>query len=445
MGCQSLNTFTAGIHVMLNRKTRYAVVGTGGRSIMCIDALAGKYKEHGSLVGFCDVSPTRMKYYNDRIASEFSHPPVPTFLAADFDRMIAEQKPDTVIVTSMDSTHHEYICRAMDKGCDVITEKPMTTDAEKARQIMAAIQRTGRKLRVTFNYRYVPHATKVRELIRDGAIGVPTAVDFSWSLDTRHGADYFRRWHREKDKSGGLLVHKSTHHFDIINWWIGSYPERVFALGELKFYGRKNAEERGDGERTKYDRYTGVPEASGDPFAITLDSSARLKGLYLDAEADSGYIRDRNVFGDNITAEDTMAVTARYRNGVILNYSLICYSPWEGYRAILTGTRGRLVVEVNQGSHVIGEEKEMPREQHSITLWPMFKGPRKIEAPTLSGGHGGGDALLAEDLFSPNPPPDPFNRAAGYKDGAASILLGISANESIHTGLPVNCDDLLKI
>ena len=58
-------------------------------------------------------------------------------------------------------------------------------------------------------------------------------------------ADYFRRWHRDKRNSGGLLVHKATHHFDLINFWLGSAPELVMALGGLRFYGHENAQERG--------------------------------------------------------------------------------------------------------------------------------------------------------------------------------------------------------
>ncbi len=79
------------------------------------------------------------------------------------------------------------------------------------------------------------------------------------------------------------------------------------------FYGRQNAEARG--ESYNYDRYTGVAEADNDPFALRLDENEALRGLYLEAEKDSGYLRDRNVFGDNISAEDTMSVTARYANG----------------------------------------------------------------------------------------------------------------------------------
>ena len=284
---------------------------------MYIHAILGDYAQWNELVALCDLSQTRMDFYNQQIQARAGSDPLPTYHADDFDRMIAETKPDVVIVTTMDATHHQYICRAMELGCDAITEKPMTTDDAKARQIFDTIEKTGRSLRVTFNYRYAPLATTVRELIMQGAIGRPRHVDFSWVLDTRHGADYFRRWHREKDKSGGLLVHKSTHHFDLINWWIDSIPHTVYAQGDLHFYGRENAAARG--ETYTYDRYTGEEAAANDPFAISLESDDTLKSLYLNAEADSGYLRDRNVFGDNITAEDTMSVTARYRNGIILS------------------------------------------------------------------------------------------------------------------------------
>ena len=71
-------------------------------------------------------------------------------------------------------------------------------------------------------------------MLKSGIVGEITSVHFEWLLDTRHGADYFRRWHREKRNSGGLLVHKSTHHFDLMNFWLASYPERVYAEGAAK-------------------------------------------------------------------------------------------------------------------------------------------------------------------------------------------------------------------
>lgn len=90
------------------------------------------------------LSQTRMNWYNQQLADRLDAPPLPRPTTHEFDRMIAETQPDTVIVTTMDRTHHEYITRAMTLGCDVITEKPMTTDLEKLRANLAAIDATGK-------------------------------------------------------------------------------------------------------------------------------------------------------------------------------------------------------------------------------------------------------------------------------------------------------------
>src|SRR5256885_9875731 len=63
------------------------------------------------------------------------------------------------------------------------------------------------------------------------ALGDVISVDFHEYLDTHHGADYFRRWHRLKQNSGTLLVHKASHHFDLANWWLDSTPVEVTAFG----------------------------------------------------------------------------------------------------------------------------------------------------------------------------------------------------------------------
>ena len=202
---------------------------------MFVKAITTTYADVAELVAFCDLSQTRMNWYNQQLAAIDGSGPIPTYFAEQFDQMIAETKPDTVIVTTIDSTHHLYITRAMALGCDVITEKPMTTDLPKLQAIFEAIEQTKRTLRVTFNYRYAPAYTRFRQLVLEGAVGQPLAVDFSWMLDTSHGADYFRRWHREKENSGGLLVHKATHHFDLVNWWVNAYPTSVFAVGSLSF------------------------------------------------------------------------------------------------------------------------------------------------------------------------------------------------------------------
>ena len=425
-------------------KKRYALVGTGGRSRMYYTALATAYADTSVLVGLCDVNQTRMNYVNERLKDLAGLSPVPTYRFDQFDQMVAETRPDTVIVTSIDRTHHIYITRAMQLGCDVISEKPMTIDEVKCQQILDTIRETGRNLRVTFNYRYAPHSTKVRELVMDGTIGDINSVHFEWLLDTRHGADYFRRWHRDKRNSGGLLVHKATHHFDLVNFWLGTQPKIVFAMGDLMFYGRENAEKRG--VTAFYSRAHGSSQAAEDPFALHMEDSEQLKSLYLDAEHEDGYYRDQSVFGDGISIEDTMGVMVRYKSNAIMTYSLNAYLPWEGFRVALNGTKGRIQVLVSEKSYVsAGEEAaaEGATRTKRITVFPMWGEPYDAEIEEGIGGHGGGDRVMLDDIFG-TPEPDRFERAASHVDGAMSILTGIAANISMRTGMPVKVDDLVK-
>jgi predicted dehydrogenase len=426
-------------------KKRYAQIGTGGRARMFYEAIATTYKDRAEMAAFCDLSPTRMNYANKLLATEYGVPPVKTYYYTDFEKMLDETRPDTVIVTSVDRTHHDYIIRSMEKGYDVITEKPMTIDEKKAQAIIDCQKRTGKNLRVTFNYRYAPHNTKIRELIAEGVLGDIFSVHFEWLLNIEHGADYFRRWHRNKLNSGGLLVHKSTHHFDLVNFWLGTLPETVFAMGDLNFYGMKNAERRG--VRKFYYRCHGSEAAKDDPFAIDMEHNETMKALYLDAEADSGYIRDRSVFSDDISIEDTMGVMVRYRNNAILTYSLNAYMPWEGYNVVFNGSKGRLEVGVTEKSYINaggkkGDEGALVGKR--LVMNPMFGKPYDIPFEEGKGGHGGGDLVMLNDIFG-DPAPDRFKRAASHIDGAYSILTGIAANKSIASGGPVKISDLLVL
>jgi predicted dehydrogenase len=425
--------------------TRYAVVGTGSRSTMYIDAICGDYAGPCDLVALCDTSSVRMAYHNRRLSSLYGHREVPTWPVENFAEMLEQCRPDVVIVTTVDAFHHRYIIDGLRHGCDVVTEKPMTIDADKVKAVLSAVDETGHHLTVTFNYRYSPAFTRVRQLVSEGAIGTPRLVDFSWMLDTSHGADYFRRWHREKPFSGGLLVHKASHHFDLVNWWVGSWPEKVYALGSLSFYGHDAA--AGRGESYNYGRYTG--NTTSDPFALDLERSPMLTGLYRDAEEETGYLRDRNVFGPDISIEDTMVVSARYRSGALLSYSLVAYSPWEGLRVAITGDKGRVELYERHGAHVIeetptgtgapeGTDDEPYRE---IVLFPMFHGPVQVDIPAGKGTHGG-DGYMLQQLFDPGAPVDPWGRQASHLDGAAAVLLGAAANESIATGRPITIAEL---
>ncbi|UXS03801.1 Gfo/Idh/MocA family oxidoreductase [Agrobacterium tumefaciens] len=425
-------------------KKKYVLVGTGARARMFYEAIARDYSENSELAALCDTNQTRMDYTNRVLVEEFGLSQLPTYKAEDFGRMLDETGADVVIVTSIDRTHHIYIIAALEAGRDVITEKPMTTDVVKCQQIIDTAKRTGRSVRVTFNYRYAPHNAAVHELIASGGIGDVYSVHFEWLLDTKHGADYFRRWHRDKRNSGGLMVHKSTHHFDLVNFWLQSQPQTVFGMGDLRFYGRANAEERG--LFTPYTRTTKVAAAKTDPFAIDLTESPVQKALYWDAEHEDGYQRDQNVFGDGISIEDTMQVMVRYRNRAVMTYSLNTYAPWEGFNVAFNGSKGRIELMVRETSYInAGGASENEGEAKGIQLYhfPLHGEPRVVPVLMEEGGHGGGDRRMLADIFGGSNSGSAF--AADFRDGAMSILTGLAANRSFQTGLPVEVADMVDL
>ncbi|WP_432970813.1 Gfo/Idh/MocA family oxidoreductase [Dactylosporangium sp. CA-233914] len=429
--------------------SRVAIVGTGHRAQLFTTGLADRPQYE--VVALCDPSPTRMAFHNTLLA-EHGRRPARTWAPDDFGTMLITSAPALVVVTSTDATHDAYIVAALRSGARVITEKAMTTDAAKARRIMDTVRDTGGDLKVAFNYRFNPVHAKVHELLHDGAIGEVISVHFEWLLDVRHGADYFRRWHRYREHSGGLTVHKASHHFDLVNWWLGARPRTVYGRGRLAFYG---ANGKRNGYARDYVRAHGSPAARDDPFAIQLADNPSLRALYLDAEAESGYIRDQNVFGDGITIEDDMAMLVEYDSGAAMTYHLTAYSPWEGYRVMFNGTRGRLELEVEEAAwtrpaqqvesargSVHGDLAADTAGGARIVVRPLWQPPEEVKVPAFDhAGHGGGDQRMLAALL--DHAPEQADDRATAEDGLFALLPGLAANESFRTGQPVDVTTLL--
>lgn len=432
-------------------KTRYALAGAGVRAQMYVDAITGAHRDRAELVAIVEPNPVRAAFHSGRaVDAGASAPRLAT--PDELEQVIRDERVDRVIICSRDDLHAELIVRSLEAGADVVVEKPLTIDAPSAARIEEVVERTGRQVVLTFNYRYSPRNSALRRIIQDGTIGQVTSVDFQWMLDTNHGADYFRRWHREKKNSGGLLVHKSSHHFDLVNWWIRSQPTRVYASGGLRFYGAENAAGRGLGERPARGTHDG-----GDLFELDLRTDERLTALYLDAEQHDGYVRDLDVFSEGITIEDNLALVVDYVSGATMSYSLNAHSPWEGYRVAVNGTLGRVELEVVERGAVLAGEGLHPHidpslsggdgttalrpEGERILVQRHWEAAYEVPIDGGDGGHGGGDALLLSDVFE-GPGDDPLARPADWTDGIRSIAVGIAGNRSLETGLPVRVDEL---
>jgi predicted dehydrogenase len=420
---------------------KYAIVGTGSRHKMFRRAVGETYSRANELVALCDVNEHRLAL--SAAAVPASGNGIATYRAEQFHDMLSEQKPDMVIVTVPDYLHHKYIVEAMRAGCDVMTEKPMTIDLEKLKAILQVQAETGRSITVTFNYRYTPARTQIKDILMSGAIGEITAVNFTWYLDRVHGADYFRRWHRYKNQSGGLLVHKSTHHFDLVNWWLGSSPTAVAAHGRRAFYRPETADAMGLVPRGP--RCHVCPSADRCDFKLDIAADGPLRELYLEAEELDGYMRDLCVFDEDITIEDTMQVHALYANGATLNYTLAAYSPWEGLEIKFHGTKGELLHRHVEVHGVFGGKQSKSHGSETMTTILHVAGqePQGLQVWAGEGDHGGADPVMLSHLFDPSVTGDRYGRGSSHIDGAWSILTGIAANASIETGEMIHIERFL--
>lgn len=415
----------ASVNKLETKKLRVALVGTGSRgSGTWGKDVVDSYGDYVDMVGLCDLNHKRLAVAKKKIGVD-----VKTYDAKDFDLMIKETKPDSVIVTTMDSQHEKYIVRAMELGCNVITEKPVATEADQCQRIIDAEKRTGQRVDVTFNVRYMMESDAIKKIILSGELGNIISIDFQEYLDINHGASYFRRWHGKIKNSGSLLVHKASHHFDMVNWLLDAEPLEIKATGRVAYYG-KNNEFSGRNCRT-------CTFKDKCKFYWDMTTSKSSMEMYGNCEDVDGYLRDGCIWDREIDSYDTAAVEVLYNNGTILNYSMNAFMPYEGQRISLTGDKGRLDVRIFA--------RQPWETEHSIELRlsKNFGDTKTWGITPPKEGHGGADFKLKDMMFKPNQA-DPLKKRAGSRAGVLSSLIGVAARQSIETGDMVKISDLIS-
>ena len=395
---------------------KIAIVGAGHRCYANFaQDIVKKYSDFYKIVAVCDINIGRCEYFRDTLDKEIK-------VYTDFDKMLCEAKPDAVIVTTPDCYHHEYVIRALDFGCDVYSEKPLTVDSEKCLAIREAEKRNGKRVSVTFNCRFMPYFARLKEIISSGEIGRPLSVNYEYVLNTAHGGDYFRRWHRFMKNSGGMMVHKATHHFDVVNWLLMDDPVSVSAHGSRLYFGN---EEYAHSSRCSECEKKGSCTAYGD----TAEVNDFYNDFYYKNEKYDGYVRDHCSFKADTDIYDSMSVSVLYKSGAILTYSLNLFNVREGFSMNIIGERGRI-----EFSTFAADGENVVRYRDGSV--------KPIDFEACLGGHAGGDSRMMDMLFG-NLSEDPLGQRADSLDGIKSVLIGDAANRSIkNNGEKINITEI---
>ncbi len=406
---------------------KLALIGAGNRiTFQYALNLYLKFQDTVTIVGVFDQNMTRANKLSERLENK-----VKVYSSAE--ALISESGCDTVLIGTLDATHDYYIDLAMRLGCDVICEKPITTTKEKANIIINAEKETQKKLTITFNYRFTLFATTIKETLKSHSIGKIKSIHFEWLLDQVHGADYFRRWHREKKNSGGLAVHKATHHFDLINWLIEKKPIEVYAKGGLYFYGAKNSLFNGINCRVCLHK-------NECKFYKDYSNDEAINSMFYQAEHEDGYFRDGCVYSEKIDIEDTITALISYEDNIDMSYKLIAYAPYEGYRLSITGDKGRIEAEDFHG--LVGPYAN--KQIYLLNVYDDNGNKKEINVPVSSGSHGGGDDRMMEMIFANKIITDPLNHMANSEAGFNAAYIGMAINLSLAENRVVHIEEFKR-
>ncbi len=424
------------------KRTSYVLAGVGHRGLSFFaEPLRKDFSEYGELVGLFDISLARMDGVNRMWGTN-----LPAY--TDFQAMLRELNPEVVMIATNDTSHADYVIQTLEAGKRVLCEKPLIVTLGQARRVLETARLTADHRPVasivTHNMRYEPAVLQMKAMINSGALGKVLHISYHENLDRHHGADYFRRWHRFKANSGGLLIQKGSHHFDVLNWLAGSRPRNVVARGGLHVYGKC-----GPFRSTR---------CTGCSFAMQCKYYANLKTwageatelqLYTAAEVESGYIRDGCVFDKRIDIEDHLDVLYDYANGIEVTYSLNAFASIESWRVEVEGTGGRLVFEQiyptdwPPGDYIVPGMETF--EARRLTFYSFREGIQEIQTDHWQADWQVERATMLPDLFARPLDAPLMDCQATLEDGVWAVLVGIAANQSLeNNSQPVDIPSLLE-
>ena len=218
-----------------NKKARMGVIGLG----------MGKYHirnyqkyERSHVVAVCDIDKTLLK----DVAEEYNIPSTYT----DIDQMLdASLDLDGVSIALPNYLHAPVTIKALDKGINVLCEKPMAMNAKEAEEMVSAARRKKKKLMVNFVYRFIDHCVALKELIEKGTIGDIYYCKSIWHR-RRGGIPKPGSWFGIKSLSGGgPLIDIGVHRLDLALWLMG-YPRAIsVSASTYEHIGRRLASDTG--------------------------------------------------------------------------------------------------------------------------------------------------------------------------------------------------------
>lgn len=383
---------------------RVAVIGAGVRSVSYLSNVPGALREKIRLVAVADPTPQRRKLLTDRFSAWGSPAQY-----EDGNTLLDEADFDALIIGSYNNTHAGFAIRALESDAAILLEKPVATTVEQCAELWRKTQEhNAHKVFVGFVLRYSPFYQRMAALLQEGAIGQLLAVDADENLSQSITSGFFRAWRRDDRLSGGFMVEKCCHDFDIFNFLIGRRVTKVFSIAKRTHFVPRPVSEQ-------HQRF-----ASENIRNLALDySDIHTKQIFENTS-------DESIYGAWSDVPDHQSVMLEFEDGTLVNFMACHGQPRATRRIKLFGSNGSLEGDIDRGEilHDIPYENRLGAETRRHTV------------DFDESGHHGADSVI-NNAFWQAAMGGEVKNLAGVREGLEAVLIGIAAEQSKQTGLPV--------
>ena len=422
-------------------KLRVIIVGAGNRG----DRYAGlmyNTPDKYEIVGMADPDPARRAHFQ----KDYGVPEENCF--AGWEEILSQPRmADVAVISTVDNMHYQPALMAIDKGYNLLLEKPVAQTAQQCADIANAAREKGVNVLVCHVLRYTPFYGKVKELLMQGAVGEVISIDQVEAIGNVHFSHSYVRgnWHKESDSTPMLLA-KSCHDLDIIQWLLNKPCKQVSSFGSLTHFVPRNAPEGApkrcaDGTCPAYDtcpynvikHYYDFKEnprrqiiTKGIAKAYTATDEEVMTALKTTDYGLCVYHCDNDVL-------DHQVVNMEFEGGATATLTVNAFNKGGRYIRVY-GTKGELYAHMKEN-----EIKIYSFETKEIMVVSTAKADE-----TINGGHGGGDQGIIKELYEYLSGCYTGFRAADVDISVRNHMIGFAAEKARHERSVVNVEEMLK-
>jgi predicted dehydrogenase len=366
-------------------KVKFAIIGAGNRGLFTYGKYINKFSNIAEVIAVADTNPHYRKQAKEQ------HKISDDNVFSDYNVMLSRDKcADAVIIATCDNLHVDPAVKAANKGYNILLEKPMAPTLEGCIEIVKAAQKNKVLLCVCHVLRYMPFYMKIKEIIDSGQIGQVCTIQYLEGVGPQHQAhSYVRGNYRSALNGSFMLLAKSCHDIDIINWLIGKKCKSVSSFGSLKHFTEENKPaEAADRcidcklsetkcpysakkfyfEKLKQKQYCWPLQMVISDFTEEALNDALKNGTY----GKCVYSCDNNVV-------DNQVVIMNFQDNITANFTMTAFAPWHRQVKIM-GSHG----------YIEGNEEIIKCLSFYDNTWSEIR----LDETSVKGGHGNGDENL---------------------------------------------------